>query len=579
MHLVSASLRSASLSLLATLSLSAVGIAQGPTHPNLLLIIPDDLGIDSVGCYGTGNAPPTPVIDALAAAGLRFTHAFVNPSCSPTRAAILTGRYAFRSECTSALSPGAIGMAANALTIAVPLNDAGYQTAMIGKWHLGNRFGPVTPGAYGWSHFEGILDSGVANPFQWPKTTNGLTTTCTQYILTDQVDSAINWIQAQTGPWALALTLTLPHVPYHTPPANLHTQNLAGLSPATTPRPFFAAMVQAMDTEIGRLLTTLGPGVLANTNVVLVGDNGTEGSVALPPSSPTRAKGSLYEGGSRVPLIVRGPAAPNPGALATELVSCVDFFPTILGMCGVTFPSVNIAPFAAPLDGTSVGAALAGQSGYGRSYIYSEITGSPLGDGYSIRTATHRLIRYMQNQPQHQEFYNLVADPNESTNLLLSPMSPADLAAFQQVSATLETVRSDGWGELYGQGCAGASGVPSLRWQTQPRIGTTFVTYVSNLDPSAVSMIGLLGWSRSAFWGASLPLDLSSIGMTNCSLNVSLDGLLPFYISTGYGAYLPIPAAPALYQFEFYVQSMVNEPSANPMGLVMSRGLRCVVGM
>lgn len=571
--------RSRLLSLTVAFGLVSLAAAQSTTQPNLLLIIPDDLGIDSVGCYSPGSAPPTPNIDAMAQGGLRFTHCFVNPACSPTRAAILTGRYAFRTECTGALNPGAIGLSANALTMAMPLNAAGYQTAMIGKWHLGNRYGPVTPGAYGWNHFEGVLDSGVGNPYQWPKTTNGLASTCTQYILTDQVDSAINWIQTRTGPWALALTLTLPHVPFHTPPANLHSQNLAGLSPQTTPRPFFVAMVEAMDRELGRLFTTLGPSVLDNTNIVLIGDNGTDGAVVAPPLSSTRSKGSLYEGGCRVPLIIKGPAVGTPGSTATEMVNAIDVFPTALGFCGVPFPAPPVAPYASPLDGSSFAPALTGQSGYGRSHIYTEITNSPLGDGYSIRSSTHRLIRYMQNQPQHQEFYDLVNDPLEQTNLLAGTMSPADQAAFQSLMAELETIRSDGWGELYGSGCGGgASGVPFLRWQSQPRIGTTFVAYVGNLSQTCTDLLGFIGFSRTTTLGQALPIDLSVIGMTNCPLNVSLDWVVPFFIQTGYGVYVTIPAIPSLYQTEFYLQTLAYDAPANPAGLLMTRGLRCVIG-
>ncbi|MBL9080152.1 MAG: sulfatase-like hydrolase/transferase, partial [Planctomycetes bacterium] len=137
---------------LAALALAAAATlpAQSPVpaHPNLIVIVPDDLGTDAVGCYGSPSAPPTPHLDAIAAAGVRFTRAFVNSSCTPSRAAMLTGRYAFRNDATMALPPGAAGMVANAVTIAAPLAAAGYQTAMIGKWHLGNRFGPQTPNGY-----------------------------------------------------------------------------------------------------------------------------------------------------------------------------------------------------------------------------------------------------------------------------------------------------------------------------------------------------------------------------------------------------------------------------------------------
>ncbi|MBL9077762.1 MAG: sulfatase-like hydrolase/transferase, partial [Planctomycetes bacterium] len=135
-------------SLLATALAMACALTAQTTPPNLIVIVPDDLGTDAVGCYGSPSAAPTPHLDAIAAAGVRFTKAFVNSSCTPSRAAMLTGRYAFRSDATTALPPGAAGMVANAVTIAAPLAAAGYQTAMIGKWHLGNRFGPQTPNGY-----------------------------------------------------------------------------------------------------------------------------------------------------------------------------------------------------------------------------------------------------------------------------------------------------------------------------------------------------------------------------------------------------------------------------------------------
>ncbi len=564
------------LSVAATV-LAALGrlVAQ---QPNLLVIIPDDLGVDAVGCYGAPSSPPTPVLDAIAAAGVRFTNAFVNASCTPSRAAILTGRFAFRSDATAALPPGAMGMVGSAVTIAAALNDAGYSTAMIGKWHLGNRFGPQTPNTFGFQRFEGVLDSGVPNPYQWSKVTNGTSSLCTTYIMTDEVNTAIQWIQARTGPWALVLTPTLPHQPYHAPPANLHTQNLAGLDPAITPLPFFRAMVQAMDTEIGRLLTTLGPTVLGNTNVVVVADNGTDGAVAQAPLDATHAKGSMFDGGTRVPLLIRGPAVTAaPGSTATELISGVDLFPTLLAMCGISYPSAALAGIAQPLDGVSILPALAGQSGYGRSFIYSEVSGTPLGQGYTVRTANHRLVRYTLALPQHQEFFDLAIDPLQSTDLLMAPLVAATQVPFDDLMNDMQSIRDDGWTELFGGGCAGSLGVPSIRSQTQPRIGTPFYTYVSQPPASQVIALTVLGVSRSAYGPLPLPFDLSLFGMSGCSLAVSPD-MLVLHNPSGFSPGLMMPYIPAFYMTEIYVQAMVSEPTANPLGFVWSRGLRCVVG-
>lgn len=546
-------------------------------QPNLLIIVPDDLGADAMTCYGSPSAPPTPVMDAIAANGVRFTQAHVNAACTPSRAAILTGRYAFRSEATMALPPGSPGMLGTAITIAAPLADAGYATAMIGKWHLGERFGALTPNVYGFQHFEGLLESGVPDPFHWSKLTNGSTSVCTTYIMTDEVDSAIQWIQARNGPWALVLTPTLPHQPYHAPPANLHTQNLAGLNPATTPLPFFRAMVQALDGEIGRLLITLGPAVLANTNVIVVADNGTDGAVIQLPGTPERAKGSLSDGGCRVPLLVSGPSVTAPGTVATELVSGVDLFPTILAMCGISYPSRVLAGVALPLDGVSFLPALTGRSGYGRPFVYSEVSGTPLGQGYTVRAPSHRLVRYTLVKPQHQELYDLVADPLQSIDLLTAPLGTANRVQFDSLMNQVEAIRDDGWAELFGTGCAGSLGVPVLHTQTQPRMGTLFHTYVAVPPQPWVLALTVIGASRQAYEGLSLPFDLGTLGMPGCSLAVSFD-LLLLHTSFGYSPALLVPNHPALYHSEFYVQGVVVEPTANAMGLIWSRALRCIIG-
>jgi arylsulfatase A-like enzyme len=551
---------------------------QPSPQPNLLIIVPDDLGIDCVSCYGVPSSPPTPVLDAIAAGGVRFTQAYVNASCTPSRAAMLTGRYAFRAEATTALPPGAPGMVANAVTLARPLAAAGYQTALIGKWHLGNRFGMQTPNVFGWNRFEGVLDSGVGNSYQWGKVTDGVGTLCTTYIMTDQVNSAIQWIQGQTGPWALVLTPTLPHQPYHEPPAHLHTQNLAGLDPATTPLPFFRAMVQAMDKEIGRLLVTLGPTVLANTNVVVIADNGTDGAVVQAPLLPTRAKGSMFDGGLQVPLLISGPAVTAPGTVATELVSAVDLFPTVLKMCGInSYPPAALAPIALPLDGQSFLPALAGQSGYGRPFVYSEVSGTYLGQGYTVRTPTHRLIRYMLIQPQHQEFYHCAADPLATNNLLAAQLSGSSQLYFDDLMAKVETIRDDGWAELFGTGCAGSIGVPFLRAQSQPRIGTPYYSAVQGLPANVTGVLTVVGLSRTAINGTPLPFDLGVAGMPGCQLGVSIDYTIVHGPDAVSGP-LMIPNIPSLQNIEFYVQGVVGEPGTNALNTIWTRPLRCIIG-
>jgi len=556
-----------------TIRASAQG---GQSAPNLLLIVADDLGIDCVGCYGIAGAPPTPNLDNLAQTGMRFSGLYVNPTCTPTRASVLTGRYAFRTRAAASLGSGQPGIWASEVMISRPLACGGYAVAMIGKWHLGVRFGRVTPNLHGWTHFEGFLDGGIDDPFGWPKVCNGAGYTCADYVLTQQVDAAIAWIQARSSPWALSLMLSLPHTPRHAPPGHLHTQNLAGLNPVTSPLPFHRAMVEAMDTEIGRLLATLGPAVRANTNIVFLGDNGTDNQVVQAPFQSGHAKGALFEQGCHVPLIVNGPAVATPGAVSTQLVSGVDLFPTMLDMCGINYPSPPLASIAQPLDGVSFAGAIGGAPGAGRPFVYSEVEGSLFGQGYCVRTATHRLIRYTRILPQHQELYDLVADPLEQNDLLAAPLTPANQAAFLQLLGFMDQVRQDGWAEQFGTGCPGAAGVPLIRTVTNPCVGQLFVVQLANLLPSCIAAFGYFGLSRREFGTANPPVDLSGIGMPGCLLFVEPQQLcffFPFSMTS-----LTLPNTPALYQSELFLQGFAVEPGSNPAGVVASRGLRCVIG-
>src|SRR5207244_1770632 len=110
--------------------------------------------------------------------------------------------------------------------------------------------GSLTPNLFGWPHFAGVIDSGILDYYQWPKVVDGAISTTNRYATIDQVDDALAWIQGRTGPWLLVLSFFAPHTPFHSPPPDLHTQNLSGLDPVTNPVPFHRAMVEAMDHEI-----------------------------------------------------------------------------------------------------------------------------------------------------------------------------------------------------------------------------------------------------------------------------------------------------------------------------------------
>jgi len=333
---------------IATTVLVTDSLAQGQPD-NVLVIVADDLGVDYVRAYGEGtNPPPTPNIDALASRGVLFRNVWANPSCSPTRACILTGRYPFRTlvgrwirHLNNSEPIGTIRQEEWTLPEVLDAEQSGYQHACIGKWHVHDvTHGDDAPRALGgFSHFAGSLEGQIPSYTSWTRVVDGVSAHETTYCTTRNTDDALAWIQSRSGPWFCVLTYQAPHIPYHAPPAHLHTQNLSGLTPSAghTPanRPFYRAMVESLDTEIGRLFATLGSGVMDRTNVVFIGDNGSVQRQAVAPFDPNRAKGTPYEGGVNVPLIVAGPAVVSPGREVVALADSVDVFASALELAGV----------------------------------------------------------------------------------------------------------------------------------------------------------------------------------------------------------------------------------------------------
>lgn len=395
---------------------------------NVLLIIADDFGTDSLGLYNgaSGATAPTPHLNALAANGVRFANAYACPVCSPTRAAMLTGRYGFRTgvgNIVSAEANNALPASETTLPEAIAAHPAlAIQCASFGKWHLSNGSPmavsslPNTIG--GWPHYAGATAGALTSYTNWTKTTNGTTATSTVYATTEVVNDAVTWIQARNSSnqrWMAWVAFNAPHTPFHVPPVSLHSY---GAAPATNLLKYQAA-VEAMDTEIGRLLASVN---LAETDILFIGDNGTPGSVIRPPYDNTHAKDSLYEGGVRVPLLIRGPSVTNPGRTTDALVHAVDLFSTVLELLGVPAPATT-------LDSRSVLPVLTQQSTGVRSRLYSEKfdqSDATLG-GSLIRDERYKLLRPHAGS---DEFYDLLLDPAESTDLLLA--GRAGLTATQR---------------------------------------------------------------------------------------------------------------------------------------------------
>jgi arylsulfatase B len=404
---------------------------------NILLIIADDLGADSSSLCNSTNAgaslPPTPNIQALARDGVVFRNAYANPVCSPSRACLLTGRYAFRHGVGNVVTgPGSAMLSATEFTLPKAFAaDAApsYQLAQFGKWHLHTAANsPLTVG--GWPHFAGSLTAALANYTNWTKTINGVTElNHATYATTDLVNDARAWIQARgQQPWFAWVAFNAAHAPLHKPPNSLHGyDSLSGTQQdiSARPRPYFEAMAEAMDTEIGRLLAVVDR---ANTHIIFLGDNGTPGDVIQPPYRVGRAKGTLYEGGIRVPLLIAGPAVVNPGRTNSALVHAVDLFATILELAGMNITSS--IPTNVVLDSRSLMPALRDQSEAAR-YVYDELFGDgfggPSAQGRALRDEQFKLLRFANGR---EELYDLETDPYEATNLLSRALTAVQRAHY-----------------------------------------------------------------------------------------------------------------------------------------------------
>lgn len=403
---------------------------------NVLFIVTDDYGIDSSSLYNStagASLPPTPNIASLAANGIRFLHAHANPVCSPTRACLITGRHSFRTGVGDTVeSSVALPSTEIALPEVFAANSAlGYAMASFGKWHLGGGTnGPATLG--GWPHYAGGLIGALSSYTSWTKTTNGAQATSTTYATTDVVNDAVAWIAARgTQPWFAWVAFNAPHSPFHKPPSNLHGYSLTGLPINTNQRIHYEAAVEAMDTEIGRLLAAVD---LNTTNVIFMGDNGTPGPVIQPPYTSAHAKDTLYEGGTKVPLIIRGPAVVSPGRTSSALVNAVDIFSTIVDLAGLTAPSTTI-------DGKSLRPILQNTADTTR-FGYSEMFGSGVATnvaGQALRNSQFKLIRFQNGS---EEFYDLTADGNETMNLLTGTLSSTQQANYYQLVLGLSKYQS-----------------------------------------------------------------------------------------------------------------------------------------
>ncbi len=373
----------------------ATPLPDATAPPNVLLIIADDLGIDALGAYNISQTPPrTPNIDALAAAGVVFENFWVTPACTTTRAALITGQHGFEStiDYVPAVMPDTtptIQQRLKASDLATP-----YATGVFGKWHLGGPNAEANhPARFGIDRYAGNLFN-LDDYDDWTLTDNGTQTQERTYHTTKVTDLALEFIRSnpEDQPWFTWVAYAAPHTPFHAPPQSL----IAEATPTQRPEQQYRAMVEAMDTEIGRLVAGLPDGDKANTVILFMGDNGSpKRGRDKQVFAPDHVKGSLYEGGIRTPLIVGGGPVARKAVREDALVNATDVFATITALA-----TSSEQPTDVPSSSVSFRPLLDGSAGPERGYNYSEWRTRGDAVAWTVRDATHKVIYHSDGRTE-----------------------------------------------------------------------------------------------------------------------------------------------------------------------------------
>jgi arylsulfatase A-like enzyme len=415
------------LALALTIEAAAAGTVGEGSRPNVVLILADDLGWADVGWHG--HEIKTPHLDKLAAAGARLEQFYVQPVCSPTRAALMTGRYPMRHGLqVGVVRPWAqYGLPLEERTLPQALKEAGYETAICGKWHLGHFRPAYLPTRRGFDHqyghyngaidyFTHIRDGG----FDWHRDDHarhddGYST----HLLAREAVRLIDE-HDKARPLFLYVPFNAVHAPlqvpesYKAPYAALHG-----------PRRTYAGMVAAMDEAVGQIVAAIdGKGMRPNTLFLFSSDNGGPSPGRVTSNGPLRAgKATLYEGGVRVPAFATWEGHIKPGTEVHAPLHMVDWYPTLLSLAGAS-PSQNI-----PLDGRDAWPAIA----RGAASPHDAILLNATPDSGAIRVGDWKLVLNgseegdhedgdtppgTKSQPRHSvELFNLAHDPYEKTDL------------------------------------------------------------------------------------------------------------------------------------------------------------------
>lgn len=408
--------------------------AETTERPNILLILADDVGVEPLGCYG-GTSYATPRIDELAAGGMRFEHAYVMPVCHPTRTTLLTGRYPFR---LGNPAWGSFPAAEEGNTFAHRLKDAGYATAISGKWQLAllrndphhpQRLGFEESCLFGWHEGPRYYDPLIYQNGAVRDDTEG------RYGPDIYVEFLIDFMQRhREGPFLAYYSMALCH------DVTDDLDHFVPFGPDKDGYDSYAEMIEAMDERVGRLVDALDRLELReNTLILFVGDNGTakasiagvrDGKLYRDPvvsrigdEEIPGGKGELTDGGTHVPLIANRPGMVDAGSVSNALVDASDFFATLCDLAGTDTGDV-------PIDGVSFAPVLAGEAGK-RQWAYAEGRGS-----YWVRNQRWKLY-------DDGRLFDLRLDSGENSPIAAGAESREATAARRKLQGAIESLHDE----------------------------------------------------------------------------------------------------------------------------------------
>ncbi len=413
--------------------------AEKPTRPNVLIVIVDDVGHGDLGVHGN-PVIKTPTLDRLAAQGVRLTRFQVAPVCAPTRASLMTGRDFYRTGVVDTFMGRAL-MHTDEVTLAEMLGSAGYRTGIFGKWHLGDN-APMRPIDQGFQEALVLKGGGIGQPSDppggehyfdpilqhngRPEATKGY---CSD-IFTEATLAFIKKARAEAQPFFAYLSFNAPHVPLEVPDSYREPYAKADLSPDRFPKTGFPqpgpaprdetarvyGMIANIDDNMGKLLAGLETlGLAGETLVIFLSDNGPQQVRYV--SGLRGRKGTVYEGGIRVPCFVRWTGKLTPGKVVDRIASAIDLTPTVLDACGVA-PPANVK-----FDGLSLWPLLTGKiqaDAWPDRMLFTQWHRGDVPEkfrAFAARNQQYKLVRAETGAKAPFELFDTEADPFEQHDL------------------------------------------------------------------------------------------------------------------------------------------------------------------